>query len=51
MLDSQPTLGSIETSTSMNKRLAQQSMEFNMKNPIFVKLFPELIEEYEEQRR
>ncbi len=40
MLDSAPTLGSIETSTAQKRRLAAQSMAFNLQDTTFLQLFP-----------
>jgi ubiquitin-conjugating enzyme E2 J2 len=52
MLDTNPTLGSIETSTRKKRQLAEASLEYNVKNdPIFCKLFPQYVERYEEELR
>ncbi|GAX23587.1 ubiquitin-conjugating enzyme E2 J2 [Fistulifera solaris] len=52
MLDNNPTLGSIETSTRKKRQLAEASLEYNVKNdPIFCKLFPHYVERYEEELR
>ncbi|TMW42083.1 hypothetical protein DOY81_012837, partial [Sarcophaga bullata] len=45
MLESTATLGSIETSTYEKQQLAKKSLAFNLKNPHFVELFPEICEE------
>ncbi|EWM21161.1 ubiquitin-conjugating enzyme e2 j2 isoform 2 [Nannochloropsis gaditana] len=42
MLDSAPTLGSIETSLGQKKKLAASSMAFNLTSPLFVQMFPEI---------
>jgi ubiquitin-conjugating enzyme E2 J2 len=42
MLDSAPTLGSIETSTAQKRRLAAQSMAFNLQDATFLQLFPQV---------
>lgn len=42
MLESSPTLGSIETSDHTKRQLAVQSLEFNMKEPIFKEVFPDV---------
>lgn len=42
MLDSAPTLGSIETSTAQKRRHAAQSMAFNLQDATFLQLFPEV---------
>jgi len=51
MLETTPTLGSIETSNRDKEHLAQTSIEFNMKNKQFVKLFPGIIDEIKEKRK
>lgn len=51
MLDSAPTLGSIETSAAQKRKLAQGTMAFNLTNSVFVQLFPEFVEEEEERRK
>ena len=43
MLESTPTVGSVETSTAERKRLALASHAFNRKTPIFCELFPECV--------
>ncbi|XP_061393235.1 ubiquitin-conjugating enzyme E2 J2-like [Musca vetustissima] len=45
MLESTATLGSIETTTYEKQQLAKKSLAFNLKNPHFVELFPEICEE------
>jgi ubiquitin-conjugating enzyme E2 J2 len=45
MLESAPTLGSIETTTQEKKKFARQSLEFNLKNETFCELFPDIVEE------
>lgn len=44
-MESTATLGSIETSTYEKQQLAKKSLAFNLKNPHFVELFPEICEE------
>lgn len=52
MIETNPTLGSIETSTRKKRQLAALSLEFNVKNsPLFCKLFPQYVERYEEELR
>jgi ubiquitin-conjugating enzyme E2 J2 len=46
MHDSMVTTGSITTSPEEKRRLAQESLSFNMKNPTFRKVFPEWVEEH-----
>jgi len=49
MIESNPTLGSIETPLETKRKLAAQSLEYNVKNtPIFSKLFPEYVEIHKE---
>jgi ubiquitin-conjugating enzyme E2 J2 len=50
MLDNSPTAGSIVTGLHEKRRYAQQSLEYNVRNPVFCKLFPEYVEIYEKQR-
>ena len=56
MVQDSPTYGSIETSDAYKRKAALESLEFNCKDKIFNKLFPELVElnvkikqEYEEK--
>jgi ubiquitin-conjugating enzyme E2 J2 len=50
MIESNPTLGSIETSLKTKQKLASQSLEYNvMHSPIFCKLFPEYVERHKEE--
>ena len=43
-LEKSPTLGSIETSDEEKRYLAEQSVSFNLKDKIFVELFPDIVE-------
>ena len=43
MLESTPTVGSVETSLAERRRLAIASHAFNRKTPIFAELFPQLL--------
>ena len=43
MLESTPTVGSVETSLTERRRLALSSHAFNRKTPLFVELFPDLV--------
>lgn len=45
MVEKNPTLGSIETSDYEKQLLATRSLEFNLKDPVFCELFPDLVEE------
>ena len=49
MIETAPTLGSIETSTTQKHKYAKQSLAYNCREPTFRKLFPEYVEMYEEQ--
>jgi ubiquitin-conjugating enzyme E2 J2 len=52
MIESNPTLGSIETSTATKKRFALSSLEYNIKHDAtFRRLFPEYVQRYEEEVR
>lgn len=42
MLEKSPTLGSIETTDAQKRRYAAASHEFNLKDKIFVELFPQI---------
>lgn len=44
MVETAPTLGSIETTTSQKHKYAQDSLDFNVRDSNFVKLFPDLVE-------
>jgi ubiquitin-conjugating enzyme E2 J2 len=49
MLETNPTLGSIETTVKTKRKLAASSLEYNVKHtPVFSKLFPEYVERYKE---
>lgn len=49
MVESAPTLGSIETSTSKKKLFASTSLEFNCKDKNFCKLFPDMVQLHKER--
>ena len=49
MMENTPTVGSIETSEQVKRQLAKSSLAYNMKDPIFVKLFPKYQEIYLKQ--
>ena len=52
MIESSPTLGSIETTTRQKRQFAKASLEFNMtQDAQFAKLFPEYVERYEAELR
>lgn len=49
MIETAPTLGSIQTSYAEKRKLARQSLAFNVKNSkSFCHLFPEYVERYNE---
>ncbi|XP_067632071.1 ubiquitin-conjugating enzyme E2 J2-like [Eurosta solidaginis] len=45
MLETTPTLGSIETTTYEKQNYARKSLEYNLKDPLFRELFPEVCED------
>merc|ERR1719253_750153 len=50
MLDTKPTTGSIETSAATKRKLAKESLEYNVKNgKTFCALFPEYVEQWEQR--
>lgn len=50
MVDNKPTTGSIETSDAMKRKLAAESLEYNVKNnKVFCSLFPEYVELWEKR--
>ena len=51
MLEESPTTGSVSTSVYTKRALATESLGLNCKDKVFVELFPELVELYEEQMR
>ena len=46
MAESSPTLGSMESSTAQKKAFARHSLEWNVRDEKFQKLFPELVEKH-----
>jgi len=51
MVETAPTLGSVETTESQKRRLAMTSLDFNVKDSTFCKLFPDLVEIQKERLR
>jgi len=49
MVESSPTLGSIETTEAQKRKLARLSLDFNVRELTFRKLFPELVELHKKQ--
>ena len=43
-MEKSPTLGSVETSDEEKRFLAEQSAQFNLKDKIFIELFPDIVE-------
>jgi ubiquitin-conjugating enzyme E2 J2 len=43
MVESAPTLGSIDTTDAQKRKFARQSLDFNVRDGTFCKLFPELV--------
>ncbi|VDD83115.1 unnamed protein product [Mesocestoides corti] len=50
MLEDTPTMGSITTSTYDKHVMAKESAEFNLKNELFVELFPDVVKEVKAKR-
>lgn len=51
MVESAPTLGSIETNNYQKKKFARQSLEYNVKQKTFSKLFPDLVALHEKRKK
>jgi ubiquitin-conjugating enzyme E2 J2 len=52
MIESKPTLGSIETTYRKKQQLAASSLEYNVLNDkLFGQLFPEYVERYEREKK
>jgi len=49
MIETNPTLGSMETTPSQKRKFAYQSLDFNCRDPMFRKLFPEYVELHKER--
>lgn len=49
MIETNPTLGSIETTQSQKRKFAYQSLDFNCRDPMFRKLFPQYVELHKER--
>ncbi|KAL4420955.1 hypothetical protein ABPG77_004584 [Micractinium sp. CCAP 211/92] len=50
MVESQHTTGAISSSSEEKKRLARDSLGYNVRNPTFRKLFPEWVKKHEMQQ-
>lgn len=46
MIETAPTLGSVETSTAKKRQYARESLAYNVRDAKFCKLFPEYVEQY-----
>jgi len=44
MVETAPTLGSVESTVSQKKKFAQFSLDFNVRDPKFSNLFPDLVD-------
>lgn len=51
MLDSAPTLGSVECSAAKRKQLARDSLAYNCQDPTFCDLFEDLVDLHKEQQK
>ncbi|CAB3373017.1 Hypothetical predicted protein [Cloeon dipterum] len=51
MAEKSPTLGSIEMPDCERRRLAVESLDFNLRNKVFCSLFPDTVEEMKEELR
>lgn len=49
MIETAPTLGSVETSTRQKKQLAKQSLAYNVRDPNFCALFPDYVERHQKE--
>lgn len=50
MIESGQTVGSIETTVDQKQKFARQSLAYNVRDPMFAKLFPEYVELHKEQQ-
>lgn len=49
MIETAPTLGSVESSTRQKKQYARQSLEYNCRDGTFCKLFPDFVLQHEQE--
>jgi ubiquitin-conjugating enzyme E2 J2 len=49
MIETSPTLGSIDTTVSQKHKFASQSLAYNVRDSTFRKLFPEYVELHEQR--
>lgn len=51
MLEETPTQGSMVTTSEMKRKLAMESLEYNIKSSMFCEQFPELVEHHKKLKR
>lgn len=49
MIEASPTLGSVESTKSQKEKMARLSLDYNVRDPTFCKLFPEYYTLYKER--
>jgi len=49
MIESSPTLGSIDSTKSQKEKFARFSLDYNVRDPTFCKLFPEYVALHKER--
>jgi hypothetical protein len=49
MIESGQTVGSIDTTVEQKRKFARQSLGYNVRDPIFAKLFPEYVQLHKER--
>ncbi|VDL62844.1 unnamed protein product [Hymenolepis diminuta] len=51
MLEDTPTMGSVSTSLNEKRQLAKESLDYNLKDEIFVELFPDVVTELKSKQK